>query len=119
MLSTPRGGGDIKKVGVVIWVESLILSKRPDTHRKEVKCLGPFEFTQEIYFYSWGFLFTIIRFCLTIFKFYFAIKPKNVIIFLVWLYRLIVRTSAFQAGNLGAIPSRVTERDIHKIRNSD
>jgi hypothetical protein len=30
-------------------------------------------------------------------------------VFVFWLYRLIVRTSAFQALNLGAIPSRVTK----------
>ena len=39
--------------------------------------------------------------------------------FLYWPYRLIVRTSAFQAGNLGAIPSRVTQRDIREIRNRE
>ena len=31
-----------------------------------------------------------------------------------WPYRLTVRTSAFQAGNLGSIPSRVTNKKPHE-----
>ena len=34
---------------------------------------------------------------------------KNNIRCKIWLYRLTVRTSAFQAGNPGSIPGRVTE----------
>ena len=40
--------------------------------------------------------------------FIFAIRNKNAIINFTWPYRLTVRTSAFQAGNSGSIPGRVT-----------
>ena len=38
------------------------------------------------------------------------IDEKNNIRCKIWLYRLTVRTSAFQAGNPGSIPGRVTKR---------